>query len=63
MSRMGPTRFDARSSRGGWPEWSLGEHPPARTCSAGASWHGCLSIHIPKKRVQKITGGLGSPSI
>ena len=26
-SRTGPTRFDARSSWGGWPEWTLGEHP------------------------------------
>ena len=27
MSRTGPTRFDARSSRGGRPERTLGEHP------------------------------------
>ena len=26
-SRTGPTRFDARSSWGGWPEWTLGELP------------------------------------
>eukprot|EP00964_Phaeocystis_antarctica_P097865 scaffold63929_cov65-Phaeocystis_antarctica.AAC.3 len=27
MSRTGPTRFDAWSSRGGRPERTLGEHP------------------------------------
>ena len=27
MSRTSPTRFDAWSSRGGRPEWTLGGHP------------------------------------
>jgi hypothetical protein len=27
LSHVGPQRFDARSSRGGWPERTLKEHP------------------------------------
>ena len=44
-SCTGPTKFDARSSRGGRPERTLGEHPhvlgPRVVCRKGASCPSC----------------------
>ena len=37
MSRTSPTRFDAWSSRGGRPEWTLGGHPHVLSARVVAS--------------------------
>jgi len=61
--RTGPTGFDVRSSRGGRPERTLGEHPHvlgARVISRSGVV-GCL--YTLCSGIQKITGGLGSLSI
>ena len=51
MSRTGPTRFDARSSRGGRPERALGEHPHVLggrvVCRKGVQCTSCPSCPRP----------------
>ena len=42
MPRTGPTRFDARSSRGRRPEWALREHPHVLGLRV-AAWEAVLS--------------------
>ena len=56
MPRTGPTRFDVRSSRGGWPERTLGDHPhvlgPRVVRRKGASCPSCpRKVKIEKLRI------------
>ena len=53
-SRTGPTRFDAWSSRGGWPEWTLGELPHVLGRHVVSWKEGHEALMPPKGEIEKL---------
>ena len=53
-SRTGPTRFDAWSSRGGWPEWTLGELPHVLGRHVVSWKEGHEALLPPKGEIEKL---------